>query len=321
MYFWQFRVYQRPLLRPLQTHHRLWQIREGIIIRLEAEDGRIGWGEIAPLPEFGSETLSAAILFCQSLENPLSINSIFSIPEQFPACQFAFESALEDLSIENQSIELEPKNYSYLLPTGAAVFPCLDDILAANQTNTYKWKIGINSLKQELNLFEKLITRLPREIKLRLDANGGLSITDSRIWLKIADESKIIEFIEQPLPPSQWLEMLQLSQDFTTGISLDESVANLRQIEECYQQGWRGIFVIKPAITGSIQGLRNLWGKYPLDLVFSSVLETNIGRKSALRLAQEYPRKERALGFGVQQWFNNSDPDWLEKLWKTSANN
>lgn len=321
MYFWQFRVYQRPLLRPLQTHHRLWQIREGIIIRLEAEDGRIGWGEIAPLPEFGSETLSAAILFCQSLENPLSINSIFSIPEQFPACQFAFESALEDLSIENQSIELEPKNYSYLLPTGAAVFPCLDDILADNQTNTYKWKIGVNSLKQELNLFEKLITRLPREIKLRLDANGGLSITDSRIWLKIADESKIIEFIEQPLPPSQWLEMLQLSQDFTTGIALDESVANLRQIEECYQQGWRGIFVIKPAITGSIQGLRHLWKKYPLDLVFSSVLETNIGRKSALRLAQEYPSKERALGFGVQQWFNNSDPDWLEKLWKTSANN
>ncbi len=158
-------------------------------------------------------------------------------------------------------------------------------------------------------------------IKLRLDANGGLSIAESRIWLKIADECQIIEFIEQPLPPSQWLEMLQLSQDFTTGIALDESVANLRQIEECYQQGWRGIFVIKPAITGSIQGLRNLWGKYPLDLVFSSVLETNIGRKAALRLAQEYPKKERALGFGVQQWFNNSDPDWLEKLWKTSANN
>ncbi|MFM6405999.1 MAG: o-succinylbenzoate synthase, partial [Microcystis sp.] len=256
MYFWQFRVYQRPLLHPLQTHHGLWKIREGIIIRLEAEDGRIGWGEIAPLPEFGSETLSAAILFCQSLENPLSITSIFSIPEQFPACQFAFESALEDLSIENQSRELEPKNYSYLLPTGAAVFSCLDDILAANQTNTYKWKIAVNSLKQELTLFEKLIDRLPRGIKLRLDANGGLSIADSKIWLKIADESKIIEFLEQPLPPSQLAEMLQLSQDFTTGIALDESVANLQLIEECYQRGWRGIFVIKPAITCSIQGLR-----------------------------------------------------------------
>ncbi len=106
---------------------------------------------------------------------------------------------------------------------------------------------------------------------MRLDANGGLSIAESKIWLKIADECQIIEFIEQPLPPSQWLEMLQLSQDFTTGIALDESVANLRQIEEYYQRGWRGIFVIKPAITGSIQGLRNLWKKYPLDLVFSSV--------------------------------------------------
>ena len=258
MYFWQFRVYQRPLLRPLQTHHGLWQIREGIIIRLEAEDGRIGWGEIAPLPEFGSETLSAAILFCQSLENPLSITSIFSIPEQFPACQFAFESALEDLSIENKSRELEPRNFSYLLPTGTAVFPCLDDILATNQTNTYKWKIAVNSLPQELKLFEKLITRLPRNTKLRLDANGGLSIAESKIWLKIADECQIIEFIEQPLPPSQLEEMLQLSQDFTTEIALDESVVNLRQIEECYQRGWRGIFVIKPAINGSIRFKKSL---------------------------------------------------------------
>jgi len=123
MYFWQFRVYQRPLLHPLQTHHGLWEIREGIIIRLEAEDGRIGWGEIAPLPEFGSETLSAAILFCQSLENPLSINSIFSIPEQFPACQFAFESALEDLSIENQSRELEPKTIVIYYPPVRQYFP------------------------------------------------------------------------------------------------------------------------------------------------------------------------------------------------------
>ncbi len=36
--------------------------------------------------------------------------------------------------------------------------------------------------------------------------------------LELRAARKIIEFIEQPLPPSQWLEMLQLSQDFTTGM-------------------------------------------------------------------------------------------------------
>jgi o-succinylbenzoate synthase len=320
MYLLQFRVYQRPFLRPLQTHHGLWQTREGIIIRLENEQGRIGWGEIAPLPEFGSETLSAAVLFCQSLKNPISETTIFSIPPQFPACQFAFESALEDI---NTTVNLREnkREFSYLLPTGTAVLSSLNPVLYQNIANVYKWKIGVNYIGKELEIFQQLIKLLSPQQKLRLDANGGLSLEEAKIWLETADKSENIEFIEQPLPPSKFLEMLQLSQDFNTAIALDESVANLAQIEECYQRGWRGIFVIKPAITGSIKGLRNLWHQYPLDIVFSSVLETDIGRKSALHLAQEYPRSDRALGFGVQQWFNNSDPDWLEKLWTTSAKN
>lgn len=316
MYLWQFRIYQRPLLRPLQTHHGLWQVREGIIIRLEDKLGRIGWGEIAPLPEFGSETLAAAISFCESRGKQISEKDIFAIPEQFPACQFAFESAWEDLNLESKLSENYPI-YSYLLPTGAAALATLSN----SNTKTYKWKIGVNSLDQELELFQQLITLLPKHSKLRLDANGGLSLAEAKLWLKVADKCKRIEFIEQPLPPSQFSEMLKLSQDFNTAIALDESVANLQQIEECYQRGWRGIFVIKPAIAGSIRGLRNLWQKYPLDIVFSSVLETAIARKSALRLAQEYPRSDRALGFGVQQWFNDRDSDWLEKLWTTSINN
>jgi O-succinylbenzoate synthase len=320
MYLLEFRVYQRPFLRPLHTHHGLWQTREGIIIRLEDEQGGIGWGEIAPLPEFGSETLSAAVLFCQSLENPISETAIFSIPPQFPACQFAFESALEDLT-NTANLRENQQEFSYLLPTGEAVLSSLNSVLEQNITRVYKWKIGVNAIEKELKIFQKLIKGLSPQQKLRLDANGGLSLEEAKIWLKTADRCKNIEFIEQPLPPSQFSEMLQLSQDFNTAIALDESVANLSQIEECYHRGWRGIFVIKPAIIGSLRGLKNLWHQYPLDIVFSSVLETDIGRKSALRLAQEYPRSDRALGFGVQQWFNNSDPDWLEKLWKTSVNN
>jgi O-succinylbenzoate synthase len=320
MYLLEFRVYQRPFLHPLQTHHGLWQTREGIIIRLEDEQGRIGWGEIAPLPEFGSETLSAAVLFCQSLENPISETTIFSISSQFPACQFAFESALEDLNT-TANFKENKREFSYLLPTGVAVLSSLNSVLDQNITNVYKWKIAVDTIEKELEIFQQLIKQLSPQQKLRLDANGGLSLEEAKIWLETADKCKKIELIEQPLAPLQFSEMLQLSQDFQTAIALDESVANLSEIEEYYQRGWRGIFVIKPAITGSIKGLRNLWHQYPLDIVFSSVLETDIGRKSALRLAQEYPKSDRALGFGVQQWFNNSDPDWLEKLWTTSANN
>jgi o-succinylbenzoate synthase len=181
MYLFQFRIYQRPLLRPLKTHHGLWKIRKGIIIRLEDENGRIGWGEIAPLPEFSSETLSAASAFCQSLGKQVSATTIFSISDHLPACQFAFESAWEDLTLNNNSRK-DHQIYSYLLPTGALVLSSLTDILAQSNTNTYKWKIGVDSLQQELELLQKLIALLPADAKLRLDANGGLSINEAKIW-------------------------------------------------------------------------------------------------------------------------------------------
>ncbi len=35
--------------------------REGTLIRLETENGKVGWGEVAPLPGFSNETLAEAI--------------------------------------------------------------------------------------------------------------------------------------------------------------------------------------------------------------------------------------------------------------------
>ena len=79
MFSFDFRPYRRPFLRPLETHHGLWSDREGIIIRLrpspatdtstpqlqESLLSRQGaFGEIAPVPWFGSETLEQAIAFC-----------------------------------------------------------------------------------------------------------------------------------------------------------------------------------------------------------------------------------------------------------------
>jgi o-succinylbenzoate synthase len=86
-------------------------------------------------------------------------------------------------------------------------------------------------------------------------------------------------------------------------ISLDESVATLQQLETCYSQGWRQIFVIKPLIIGSPSKLRRICQQYQIDAVFSSVFETDIGRHAALQLANELSLQNRAVGFGVNHWF------------------
>lgn len=94
-YQFAFHPYQRQFKRPLKTHHGIWAVREGIILRLTDENKRVSWGEIAPIPWFGSETLEQALDFCQQLPSEITEETIFSIPSELPACQFGFESARE----------------------------------------------------------------------------------------------------------------------------------------------------------------------------------------------------------------------------------
>ena len=179
---------------------------------------------------------------------------------------------------------------------------------------TYKWKIGVESFTKEIAIFEKLVKFLPLNSRLRLDANGGLTLEDAQLWLSFTDQIRQIEFIEQPLPPDQFAELLTLSQNFKTAIALDESVSSLKQLKTCYELGWRGIYVIKAAIIGSPRQLENCFQIKAIDIVFSSVFETSIGQQAVLALAQKFNNCDRPLGFGVNQWFEDADPIFLEPI-------
>ena len=312
-YQFQFQPYQRPFKTPLKTAHGIWNIREGIILNLTNKQGNIGWGEIAPLSWFGSETLEDAIAFCQKLPSIISTETIFTISDSLPACQFGFESALIVLN-SNPLVDLSKLQYSGLLPTGEIVLNTWETLFQQGY-QTLKWKIGVDEITTEINIFKQLVKIVietlssPQKIRLRLDANGGLTFEQAEYWLETCDLINAnqdlieIEFLEQPLSISQLDLMLELCDRYSTPLALDESVANLQQLNSCYQQGWSNIFVIKPAIFGSPRKLKNFCQKNKIDTVFSSVFETDIGQNSALKIASELLLYNRAVGFGINHWF------------------
>jgi len=288
-------IYNYPFQQPLITHHGIWKNREGIIISLIDSEGRIGKGEIAPLPWFGSETLEEAIYFCQELKGKITEEDIALIPDSLPCSQFALESALFHLSqplIDEKQLNFK---YSCLLKAGEEA---IKQLQSQSTLTTFKWKIGVYSAGYEQEIFLRLIDSLPVGSRLRLDANGGLNLQEAQKWLFLTDNyQNIVEYLEQPLSPENLDLMLLLNQDYLTPIALDESVVGFRQIENCYQHGWHGIYVIKAALAGSIVKLRQVTLNYSLDTVFSSVFETPIGRSMSLYLAQELANPERALGY------------------------
>lgn len=322
-YQFSFRYFSQKFTNPIITNHGVWEIRKSVIIRLINEENYVTWGEISPISWFGSETIEQALDFCRQLPKTITKEIIFTIPDNLPACQFAFESSTHpggfclcsrDFPSLNANLNV---TYSGLLSAGN---------LALNQWNslweqgykTFKWKIAVDDINKELEIFDLLISSLPNSAKLRLDANGGLTYQQAELWLNKCDQFlPKIEFIEQPLPANKFREMWELSNLYSTPIALDESITNLQQLESCFQQGWEGIFVIKPGIFGSPSRLREFCKKHQIDVVFSSVFETEIGRQAALQLAAELSTNNRAVGFGVNHFFKKQELNWLENLWKT----
>ena len=335
----QVKPYRRKFCQPLSTSHGLWPWREGLLLKLTDASGRVGFGEIAPLPWFGTETLEAAWLGLRPRMGGVDCKTLLTIPDHLPASQFGVETALDWLrgNLLPPIAPLADNKICGLLPAGRQALDNFPDLVRRGY-RVCKWKIGVFPPSQEIAWLKGLVGQAQRRCRLRLDANGGLSYKIAETWLHTCDAlrdaqtssaqaagphlSPVIEYLEQPLPPSQLATMQQLCQQFQTPIALDESVANLTHLQTDILRAWPGYFVIKPAIAGFpsrlIRDLKQL-GK---RIIFSSTFETVIGRRAALATAlahyqQVYPQGDfPSLGFNTLGYFED---DWdrlePEQLW------
>jgi o-succinylbenzoate synthase len=298
VYIFQCRPYRRPFLRPLVTSRGPWAVREGVILCLQTPSGDRYWGEIAPLPQFGSETLGAALEFCAAL--PQEWDALPPVPDRLPATQFAFSTLLSH-GLGADAPLAENIYWSALLPAGAAALDTWPDLWQRGY-RTFKWKIGTEAIELELAVLAGLMAQMPPTVRLRLDGNGGLSLAQTRLWLeRCALYGSQIEFLEQPgdhLPT-----LLDLAATYSTPLALDEMVSSPEGLVNCYRQGWRGIYVIKPAIGGDGDRLGRFLTDHQLDVVCSSSLETSIGQTIVQRWARQWQLDRRSPGLGVSHWF------------------
>lgn len=312
-YAFQFRRYRLPLKRPLRTAHGPWAEREGLLVRLEDKNGRAGYGEIAPIPWFGTETLAAAEEICRKLGDKVSAGTLDSVPEQFGCVRFALSCALSEVG---RVVPNPPSSESALgaarstrLPV-TALLPAGRDALAALPAKletgylSFKWKVGVGAVDDELGIFDDLLAAVPAYVKLRLDSNGAWDRKTAAKWLARCAE-RPVEFVEQPVKPEDESTLQGLAADYPVTLALDESVTGLAAAQRWQATGWRGVFVIKPALAGPLPELVAWVAKTKADVVLSSAIETSVGRAAILRAALEQPLTKRALGFGTGEVFGD----------------
>ena len=279
----EYIAYVRTFRRPLVTAHGSWNRRRGIVIRIEDGDGRFGFGEIAPMPQFGTETLGSSLQWCENA-SPLLLADL-PVPDTLPCCQVAVQDALRQMRGEVSR---------HTFPVASLISGRAD--LEAKQKlgfHSFKVKMGVMDRGREFDRIDLLLEMLQGSNHLRLDANGSLDEKGLTEWLDFL-EGKPVDYIEQPLPRGREAEILEVSRGFGTPVALDESVARSNDLR--YWSDWPGPLVIKPAILG------HFGGDLPIGAVGSSVFETSFGYESALQFLARHQTSEGPIGFSTNEF-------------------
>ena len=95
-----------------------------------------------------------------------------------------------------------------------------------------KLKIGALDFDSELSLIRTLRARFSAsDVELRLDANGGFSVTEALQRLHQLEPFRI-HSIEQPIRQGQWKALAELCQKTPIPIALDEELIGVHLPEE-----------------------------------------------------------------------------------------
>lgn len=229
-----------------------WRMRHGLLLRLEDEDGRVGWGEASPLPGYSPQTLAE----CESALRQVTaaLNESRPVEPLVGAAAFAFETASFDLEAQQEDIALASLlgapdgarlEISTLLP-GLASPLWLDaaEEALARGFRVLKAKVGApGRLDDEVTLLSILKRQHGDRILLRLDANGALPDDDA-----LAAFAPIgPEFIEEP--SASWTRL----SSSPVVIAADETLATRSGealVLEAISRGVCGVVVLKPALLG-----------------------------------------------------------------------
>ena len=187
-----------------------------------------------------------------------------------------------------------------------------------------KLKVGAIDFEKELDLVRCIRERYgPREVELRLDANGGFSYDEALYRLELLSQYAI-HSIEQPIRQGQWARMAELCRDAPLPIALDEELIGvndpyqklqlLRIIKPAY-------IILKPSLHGGMAGCRE-WLSAARDegigSWMTSALESNVGLNAIAQLCSvdygHFSTGEEMMpqGLGTGQLFTDNIPMPLE---------
>ncbi|MGK4568666.1 o-succinylbenzoate synthase [Flavobacterium sp. 3HN19-14] len=252
---------------------------------------------------------------------------------EFPSIQFGIEMAFRSLESENPFV-LFPSaftNSEKSIPINGLVWMGDEAFMKqqieekiASGFDCIKLKIGAIDFDKELQLLRFIRQNFtPRQIEIRVDANGAFNLNNALHKLIQLSEFKL-HSIEQPIQKNHTDSMAELCKTTPFPIALDEEligVFSYAEKEDLLQKIKPQYIILKPSFVGGFRGTSewiSLAEKHKIGWWITSALESNIGLNAIAQwtFLQNNPMHQ---GLGTGALYTNNFDCPLEvsegKLW------
>jgi muconate cycloisomerase len=250
-----------PLKKPMQMAGTTIAHAHNIVVRVEAIDGTVGWGEAASAPTMTGDTLPGLLAAVRDYLGPLLLNEDVwaraALVRKLKAAlvgntgaHSAVEMALLDLAGHATGLRAVD------LMGGAVRAEVAPMWLLGNATpdqdiaearakqrdgfNFFKLKVGTKSLDKEIAATRAVRDALTSAVSLCADANGGFAPPAARRYLEATREDALL-FLEQPLGGGDLRRLAALARSSPTPLGADEGIHSLADVETHAQCGVGGI--------------------------------------------------------------------------------
>ena len=250
-----------PLKKPVAMAGSTVSQALNILVRIEAQDGTVGWGEAASAPTMTGDTLGGLASAVRDVLAPLLVGQDawmrVALGKRLKAALYgntgahsAVEVALLDLAGQAAGLPVVDLVGGAVRREVAPMWllgnPTPEqDIVEAHKKRGegfgfFKLKIGTKAIDAEIAGTIALRAALGVTTPLCADANCGLSLSDARRYVEETREAGLL-FVEQPLAHDDLSGLAKLTRVSPVPIGADEGIHSLHDIEAHEQAGAGGV--------------------------------------------------------------------------------
>ena len=250
-----------PLRKPVKMAAETVTHTRNILVRIEAADGTVGWGEAASAPTMTGDTLAGLnaavrdhlappLIGEDAWMRPALMRRLRSVLHGNTGAHSAVEMALLDLAGQASGLPLSDLVGGALRRDVAPMWLVgnaspQEDVAEAQAKaragiRFFKLKVGVKPLDTEIAIALAVRKALGPDLPICADANCGFSYQAARRYLEAAREAGLL-FLEQPFEDADLRGLAALVRGTAVPIGADEGIHSLRDIEGYAAAGASGV--------------------------------------------------------------------------------